>query len=126
LGFGVRNKNLDGYAGGSKHLQVLLEETAKQSGIAYIAVTDAEGLVLAHSDKSRIGGELHDPATIDAFGVSDVQQWRLIDTPGSGKVFEVYKYFSPMPGFRREMWLVPWEACTDCGQAFRRVENLAK
>lgn len=105
-----------GMRGGSQHLQVLLEETAKQPGISYMAVTDAEGLVLAHSDKSQISKRLHDPEAIAALDVSDVQQWRLTGTPGGGQVFEVYKYFSPMPGFRRDVWHSQWDVCTDCGQ----------
>lgn len=103
-----------GMSGGSQHIQALLEETAKQPGIAYMAVTDAEGIVLAHSDVSKVGRKLHDPGSMAMPQVTDIQQWRFIDTT-TGKVFEVYKNFSPQPGFHHGMWRGMGNVCPDCG-----------
>lgn len=100
--------------GGSDHLQSLLEETAKQPGITYMAVTDAEGLTLAHSDKAQIGTKMHDSATMAGLNESDVQKWRITNTPRAGKVFEVYKHFSPQPGILHDKWHSPSDACPDC------------
>ena len=103
-----------GMNGGSQHLQTLIEETAKQPGIAYMAVTDQEGMVLAHSDVSMIGRKLHDGAALAMPPATDVQQWRHIDTPGGG-VFEVYKNFTPQPGGHHGMWRGTGDICPECG-----------
>ena len=104
-----------GMSGGSQHLQALLEETAKQPGIVYMAVTDPDGLVVAHSDASRVGGKLHEEDTAAMPQASDTQRWRLLGTPKGG-VFEVYKNFTPQPGFHHGAWRARDEACPDCGQ----------
>ncbi len=39
-------------------LQLLVEETAKQPGIVYLAVANFDGVVLAHNDTSMIGEKL--------------------------------------------------------------------
>jgi hypothetical protein len=55
-----------GMHGSAGYFQSLVEETAKQHGIVYLAVTDAKGLVLAHSDAARIGSALHPPEAMPA------------------------------------------------------------
>jgi len=101
-------------------LQLLLEETAKQPDILYLAVTDENGLILAHNDRAMIGrtmdvSHLRDPLAgssplVDETGAKDQgeQRWRwrlTADTPGGetgnragGKgpgrgAFEVYGHF---------------------------------
>lgn len=103
-----------GMSGGRQHLQALLEETSKQPSIAFVVVTNAEGLVLAHSDKSKIGTHLYEAGAMAALGVAAEEQWRVTDSSGEGKVFEVYRFFSPQAGFHHEMWDTPKSDCTDC------------
>jgi len=42
---------------GGDQVQALLEETARLPDVLFMAVTDKSGLILAHSDKTRIGGK---------------------------------------------------------------------
>ncbi|MBW1980550.1 MAG: PAS domain-containing protein [Deltaproteobacteria bacterium] len=81
---------------GGDQVQNLLEETARQPDIVYLAVTDETGLVLAHSDTSQIGRRLMEPSTLAALHPSAVVQWRLTDSQRVRRVFEVYKYFQPL------------------------------
>jgi len=83
--------------GGNLYLQLLLEETAKQSGIVYMAVTDGRGNILAHSEPAESIVHFADPESIAALDVSDSPQWRIVDGPGELRIFEVYKIFSPIP-----------------------------
>lgn len=80
--------------------QILLEEMAYQPGILYLAVTDASGKVLAHSDPKLIGTQLYSPQDIDALKVSLNEQWRItpyIDEQGNREnSFEVYRLFKPL------------------------------
>lgn len=80
--------------------QILLEEMAYQPGILYLAVTDASGKVLAHSNPKLIGTQLYSPQDIDALKVSLNEQWRLttyIDEQGNREnSFEVYRFFKPL------------------------------
>lgn len=40
-----------------------MEETAKQPGIAYLAVVDGKGHILVHNDPSRIGTLINEGGT---------------------------------------------------------------
>jgi len=83
---------------GGDQVQTLLEETARQPGILYLAVADENGLVLAHSDRTKIGQRFNKfrlPKAIDPHGHGD---WRLIDQGGEGRSFEVFRYFCPLTG----------------------------
>lgn len=112
---------------GSQNLQALLKETARQPGIAFMMVTDRTGLILAHSDASRIGTRDYDADTMAALGAGDSQKWRITDSQETGKVFEVYKYFSPQPGFRQEMWHEPMGECSwwPPGDSMRSMPGMA-
>ena len=88
---------------GNRKLQQLLEETAQQSDIIYLMVTDDEGIIIAHNDESRIG-EIHDN-TLDMNMILNMTelQWRIIDKENKKQIFEVYREFKPtgtpgMPG----------------------------
>ena len=83
--------------GGSPYLQLLIEETAKQPGIVYMAVADGMGNILAHSDPAERIVHFADPESIAALGVSDSPQWRMVHGPDDARIFEVYKIFSPIP-----------------------------
>jgi two-component system sensor histidine kinase HydH len=85
---------------GNPYLQLLLDETAKQPGIVYMAVTDGEGTILAHSELAETIVHFADPESIAALDVSGSPKWRIVDGPDDLRIFEVYKTFSPIPGLR--------------------------
>lgn len=95
-----------GMHGSVGYFQSLVEETAKQHGIVYLAVTDAKGLVLAHSDAARIGSALHPPEAMPARALIEERQGHFQEMEG-GRVFEVYKKFAPLPGVHHSMWCPP-------------------
>jgi two-component system sensor histidine kinase HydH len=76
-------------------VQTLLEETARQPGILYLTVTDTTGLILAHSDRARIGQKFRDDFSIKALNLDIQEHWRLIDYGSAQRSFEVYRYFRP-------------------------------
>jgi two-component system sensor histidine kinase HydH len=80
-------------SGESRLLQALVEETARQPGIVFIAVVGAAGKIVAHSDPGRVG-----VADGDAFlplpEAGDTTAWRTADRDGRS-VFEAYRSFTP-------------------------------
>ncbi len=79
-----------------RSLQTLVEETAKQPGIIFMAVTDEDGNILADSDPTQVGGRIAQnrlPAR-DAAGTPD---WRMWEWNGK-RVFEVFRSFVPVRG----------------------------
>lgn len=85
-------------------LQPLIEETADQPGIVYMAVVSRAGVILAHSDSARVGRTI-DGALLPPGAPPEKAQWRILDAPGllegeSLPVFEVYREFSPV----RDNW----------------------
>ncbi|WP_353119398.1 ATP-binding protein [Nitratidesulfovibrio sp.] len=111
---------LRGRTGGELRLQILLEEMADQPDIQFIAVTDRQGVVLAHSDPQWIGRPLADPATMEALAVPpppaplgrdgrdgspqnrDEVGWRLMEAGGQ-RAFLVYRTFIPLRPTARHM-----------------------
>ncbi|MDR1611571.1 MAG: PAS domain-containing protein [Planctomycetota bacterium] len=75
-------------------LQSLVEETAKQPGTVYVAVVDAEGKVLAHSDRNQLGTFLSRQSVIP---LEDAQQadWGAAYSPDT-PTFEVRRAFAPL------------------------------
>lgn len=93
-----------GMHGGPGYFQSLVEETAKQHGIVYLAVTDERGEILAHSDPARIGSQLHSRGSGIVTIPGEGRAGRFLTERDGRKVFEVYKKFSPLPGAHRSMW----------------------
>jgi two-component system, NtrC family, sensor histidine kinase HydH len=81
---------------GGNQVQNLLEAVSQQPGILYIAVTDRNGVIQAHSDPGRIGERLMDGATIQKLNPSDKEKWRLMEGPRGEKSFMVYRNFRPL------------------------------
>jgi len=86
---------------GRFQLQRLLTETAQQSDIVYLIVTNTNGTILAHNDRAEIG-EMHgrnlDLARISR---SDKVEWRQVSNPDGADTFEIFRQFSPThPRFR--------------------------
>lgn len=81
---------------GGNQVQNLLEETARQPGILYLAVTDNTGLILAHSDRAMIGKKFLDGPSIKTLNLEVQERWRLRDYGSAQRSFEVYRYFRPL------------------------------
>jgi Signal transduction histidine kinase, nitrogen specific len=84
----------------SSYMQQMLEETARQKDIKYIAIVNRSGQILLHSDRQRIGGVLSAPDSIDEQESSSTIHWRVVKNKGeSGSTFQAFKPFVFMPGF---------------------------
>jgi len=90
-----------GMFGPAARLETLVEETAKLPDIFFIAITDAGGMILVHSERDKVGATLAatpalpDPAHELKAGAP--LQWQLVEEPGGRKAFMVYKRFEPLP-----------------------------
>lgn len=87
-------------------LQPLIEETASQPGIIYMAVVDQNGVILAHSDPDQVGQSLS-PGLLPAGPPPQEAQWRILSNVNlsdgeSVQVCEVYREFAPVRDNRRE------------------------
>ncbi len=88
--------------GANVRLQHLLEEMAKQPGIFYIAVTDADGRIVAHNNAARIGTQLFSPKAMAELAPGATEQWRLAreEDDDGRQSFLVYRRFVPSSGGR--------------------------
>lgn len=81
----------------ASYLQYMLEETARQKDIKYIAVIRRDGEILLHSDREQVGNTLITPDDL-AEQESDFSiHWRVLKAKGEAGVFQAYKNFVPMP-----------------------------
>ncbi len=80
---------------GGFQLQRLLTEMARQPDIIYLFVADSSGEILAHNDLEKVGTQVE--KNLDPAGIvqSDNLQWRQVTGPDGGRVFEVFRKFSP-------------------------------
>ena len=65
----------------SLHFHV--EEMAKEKAVTYAAVLDASGVVLSHSDPTRIGDKLADPFSLRALASDGIELERSRDKDGA-------------------------------------------
>ena len=84
-----------GMMGDEAHLQKLLEETAARSDVAFIALVDKDGAILAHSDAKLIGTIAKAFIRGDTFAPTGKSQWRTIAGEHEETLFEVYRDFLP-------------------------------
>jgi two-component system sensor histidine kinase HydH len=81
---------------GGDQVQALLEETARLPDVMFLAVTDENGLILAHSDKAGIGGKFRSNFSLNGLDPETQTHWQLTENGNSHPFFEVYRYFQPM------------------------------
>lgn len=81
---------------GGRQVQTLLEETARQPHILYLAVTNKSGLILAHSDPAKIGQHFTGALSLTLLDLTKKEHWRLRDDENGRRAFEVYRYFQPL------------------------------
>ena len=81
-------------------LQVLLEEMAASPGMVFVSVTMPDGIILAHSNRVRLGEILKvEDREMDETRMRDLNpgmlaQWGIMRMEGQ-RVFVVYRQFSP-------------------------------
>lgn len=75
-------------------LQTLMEEMASQPGVLWFAVTDDNGVIIAHSDPLQAGKTLYTPETIQALNIGEQERWRRISAPEPA--LEIYRQFRPL------------------------------
>lgn len=90
-----------GTFGGDIRLQTLLEETAAQPDILFIALTDRQGRILAHNDPARVGTELTSPQAMAALNADEDVQWSIASDDQGREAFTVYSDFLPVMRFGR-------------------------
>ncbi len=85
-----------GRLGAGLRMQELLEQTAAQEDIFYIAVTDATGRILADNERSLIGQSFVSPEEMRELAPADAEKWRFVEEGESGRrSFMVYRKFLP-------------------------------
>lgn len=80
----------------------LFAEIAKQPELTYIAIITTEGVVVAHSKPELVGSVLYSPATLKTLAVGNTSLSRMV-TNEYGRIFEVYKIFTPTSIMRPPM-----------------------
>ncbi len=80
-----------------KILQPFVAEIAHQRGIAYIAIIDDNGRILAHSNPSEVG-KLVPKAELPSTEPPKTIAWNTSHSENSD-VYEVYREFAPAPGY---------------------------
>jgi len=80
---------------GGFQLQRLLTETAQQPDIVYLLVADINGNILAHNNLEKVGRGVENQSDLAVISTADRIFWRPVTLPEGGRVFEVYRKFSP-------------------------------
>jgi two-component system sensor histidine kinase HydH len=92
-----------GMRSAASYLQSMLEETANQQDIVYMAVITPQGEIVAHSNRQRVGESLYPAEAMEGIGPYVRIHWRTIRTPDGSRLFEASRIFAPLPGFRDHM-----------------------
>lgn len=80
----------------ANQLQRLLYETAQQPDIAYLLVTNKNGLILAHGDPQYVGQYHGQGIDMAEIANSNQTHWRLMKMGDSRKIFEIFRRFEPV------------------------------
>jgi len=83
---------------GGAQVQSLLSETAQQPDIAYILITNVDGIILADNDLARIGKKYISNINLERVSRSKKLEWRQITGKDGSRIFEVFRQFSPIQG----------------------------
>lgn len=118
---------------GGLALQTLLDEMAKSPDIEFVAVTMPDGLILAHSDRDRIGEPLilndqeMNADILASLNPGSKEQWR-VDSAENHRVFLLYRHFTlgrknwdknmPEPTIFLGMDVSPYEITRDQNRSY--------
>ncbi|MBR9980397.1 MAG: PAS domain-containing protein [Desulfatitalea sp.] len=92
---------MTGMMWGGNQVQRLLEESALLPEVLYIALIDADGTVLAHSDPDRIGEPLHTHRPALLLPPTFEEQKQVLVLADGRQAFEVLRPFRPLTPPRR-------------------------
>ena len=81
---------------GGNQVQKLLSETAQQPDIAYILVTNTNGIILADSNVRDIGAMYKTGLDLQQVALSPELRWRQITGEDHARIFEVFRRFTPI------------------------------
>lgn len=76
-------------------LETLIQETAVQPDILYIAIVGSHGEIVAHSNPDKVGATFLDQEKITALAAGKDVKWRTV-SDAAIPAFEVYKLFLPI------------------------------
>lgn len=76
-------------------LETLIQETAVQPDILYIAIVDSQGEIIAHSDPKKVGERFLEKNEMTALKADEEVKWRIASNR-STQSFEVYRLFLPV------------------------------
>jgi two-component system sensor histidine kinase HydH len=88
-------------------IQALVEETARQPDIAYIAIVDKNGQIMAHSNPNMLNTHLKNSPDLLATVRKEGVVTNFLEFSGKEKIFEIAKSFNPinkMSRWKRDMW----------------------
>ena len=77
-------------------LQKLLTETAQQSDIRYLLVTNENGTIIAHDNPDDIGLKHGKGLNLKKIAHSKTVHWRIVRDKDGKKIFEVFSEFAPI------------------------------
>lgn len=83
--------------------QTLLEKMAGQPGVLWFAVTDAQGVIITHSNPGMVGKSLYSTSEMHQLNPRPQERWRRVDVADSGETvpaLEIYRQFQPLFGMR--------------------------
>lgn len=82
---------------GGQQIQRLLEETGRLPDVTYMAVVDEKGIIVAHSDPSKLKKPFRTANRELVHLGPDLQEnWEIVDLGDQGRVFEVHRHFRPL------------------------------
>ncbi len=79
-----------------QEIQRLLEETGRLPDVLYMAVVDRNGIVVAHSDPSRIGQPFRHDRKLIHLGPDLKENWEVVALDQGRQSFEVHRHFRPL------------------------------
>jgi two-component system sensor histidine kinase HydH len=112
-----------------RQIQRLLEETAKLPGVVFMAVVDPNGLVVAHSDPSKVDKPFREEKQLIHTGPDMAEDGELVRSDDGGSVFEVHRRFQPMRlgirhGGRHSRGMMRWHDRPDAPDGwFQRLDE---
>lgn len=80
---------------GSSRVQNLLTETALQPEVEYMMITDVNGIILAHSDSSKVNMKYENMPDIKKLNSESLLWHRELVSEDGKNVFQVFKRFTP-------------------------------
>jgi two-component system sensor histidine kinase HydH len=85
---------------GIEHLQMLIEQAAKDPDVEWVGLINSDGLILAHSEPAKIGLRLlmgKEMSTVQTVIRTGEPLSYMVELPDGRTIFEIWKTFTPFP-----------------------------